>query len=519
MRDYENLKSDIKSCAVSTSLYLRKESVYIQRRMERKLQQQYDQVSSISTDLLHDMEHELEPLLTKSKRMGALKNNSDVSIESALGHLRKDERLETVHKFFYQKFGKVDECNTEGIASYLQHLPKLDDKSYAMHNSEFSDTEFDLAIKKLPRKRSPGPDGLTAEFYIAFRHHYSKIMTWLANESICTGTLPPSVSTGVVSLIYKKGDPAELSNWRPITLCNVDYKIISSVIKNRIICHLSKLVGPHQSCNIRGRSIVDNLVFFRDLFSGSFNGAILSLDQEAAFDRVNSEFMITVLHQYKFPDKIIKCLRVLHKNSKIMVKVGGALTRFIPVNRGVKQGDPVSSLLFVLCFEAFLSRVKTSLNTSLSVAIDNPVTVAAYADDCQIILRNPDEFEAVESELERYCQYSGGKLNRLKSKCLLLGSWVCNSPAINFPTTTTGLEILGIHFGSPSYMTLNWDVLLQKFTAKLGFLGDKMKQSGIISKAFIISTYMIPMMWYKLQVLDPPDSFIDAVTEQCLLFL
>ena len=242
-------------------------------------------------------------------------------------------------------------------------------------------------------------------------------------------------------------------------MCNVDYKLISSVIKNRIIGQLCFLVGNHQTCNVPNRSIMDNLCFFRELLSTPFDGAILSLDQEAAFDRVNRGFMFTVLKKYNFPDLILKSLKLLHENSRIMVKVGNSLTDYIPVARGVKQGDPVSSLLFVLCFEPFLARIRKLLSEASGGANKNFVPVAAYADDCQLILTDSSEFDIVEFELKKYFEFSGGKLNRNKSNCLLLGKWQKHPPRISFPAVTNGCEILGISFGSSAYVAQNWDSL------------------------------------------------------------
>ena len=202
--------------------------------------------------------------------------------------------------------------------------------------------------------------------------------------SLEEGQLPRSVRTGIVSLIYKKGDAEDLKNRSPITLCNVDYKILTSVVKTRIISHMPDLIGSYQTCNIKGRSILDNLNFFREHFKDKFDGAVLSLDQEAAFDRVNRNFMFSVMKKCNFPPSILSAIKLVHNNGRVTVKFGVNLTDFIAVYVGVKQGDPVSSLLYVLSFEPFLRHVNQALSPSTTLNPVPVVNVAAYAADCQI---------------------------------------------------------------------------------------------------------------------------------------
>ena len=244
---------------------------------------------------------------------------------------------------------------------YLENLPKLPVSANRQLSSPISEEEVFKAIKNLLTKRSPGSDGLTSEFYIMFAPQFAKIILWLYEQ--CSQQqqlfLPKSMRTGIVTLIHKKGDATDLKNWRPITLCNVDYKIIATVIKNRLIPHMTTVVGAYQTCNIKGRSIFDNLLYFRELFDSNFTGGILSLDQEAAFDRVNREYLYNVMRTMNFPELVISAVKLLYNRSCITVKIGASYTEFINVVTGVKQGDPVSSLLFVLSFEPFLCRLQS----------------------------------------------------------------------------------------------------------------------------------------------------------------
>ena len=385
------------------------------------------------------------------------------------------DRLEKVHDFFFQKVGVPPDVQTDGLESYLAQLPSMTSSSIETISAPFCAQEISPAIHNIPTKRSPGSDGLTSEFYKLFALEYSKILLWLHTKSMEETLLPTSLRQAVVSLIFKKGDPEMLGNWRPISLCNVDDKILSTVVKNRIVNLMPSIIGPHQTCNIRQRSIFDNLHFFRDFFDHEHDGAILSLDQEAAFDRVNRGLLFKSMKSMNFPNIIVSTVKLLNERNSVMVRVGSSLTKNIPVNCGVKQGDPIASLLFIITFEIFLTRVKQKI-TNASGPTNGCSLVTCYADDCHIVISDPSDFDVIEDELKNYGKYSGGKLNRSKTNCLLLGSWKLVPPKCNFPTVTTGTKILGIPFGSQQLSSSHWDSLSSSFQEKLSRKDGQVQQ-------------------------------------------
>lgn len=319
--------------------------------------------------------------------------------------------------------------------------------------------------------------------------------------------------TAISSLIHKKGSVDDLSNFRTISLTNSDYKILSNVLKSRLLPILPLLVGPWQTCGIKGRSIYDNLTFMRDAFqSNELVGALFSLDQEAAFDRVSFEYLIKILEKYGFPPNFIKYIKLLHTDFSISVVVGNTFTRKIPLKVGLKQGDPIASVLYVLVIEPFLFKLNSRLLTSGPAAWPRVPDkyLSAYADDTTALLSSQEQVQIVINEYSYFSQFSASKLNSSKSELLFLGgtTWV----ETNFPTRKDGLKILGIFFGNTSFMEQNFTLLFEKFCRKLSFYNSKTCAVSFFSRAKILNTYLLPILWYVLKVLDPPETFITEIT-------
>ena len=156
------------------------------------------------------------------------------------------------------------------------------------------------------KNKSPGIDGLTVEFYQAFWHILGEDILEVYNECFTNGFLSNSMNTALVKLIYKNsGSRYELKNWRPISLLTVDYKILSKAITNRLKPAMPLIIGEEQSCGVPHRNIHENLMVLRDTIDyvnwENLEAAVISIDQEKAFDRINWEYMFCVMKKMNLP--------------------------------------------------------------------------------------------------------------------------------------------------------------------------------------------------------------------------
>jgi len=373
--------------------------------------------------------------------------------------------------------------------------------------------EIIRGIRQVARAKCPGIDGLPAEFYQMFSGPLSKILIWLWKEICTQDTMPKSLRTGVTTLIYKKGDPEDLNNWRPVTLSNVDYKIFAQVMKCRILPLLPKLIGPYQTCNVPGRSIFDNLKFIRDNID--MDGAILQIDQAGAFNNVDHEYMIKVLGAFGFPTVFCKFIRIMYSQISILVNLGGVLVGPVPYQKGVKQGDPMASLLYILALEPLLRRLHTGmLNICPSPFPANAKTnISGYADDTNLFISSMGQFNLIEQELDLFSKYSGGRVNVNKTELLLCGTWTSIAHGTPYKVQNDGIKILGVWFGKAT--DKNWEILLSKFRTKLDFYSTRSTATSFHSKAQVLNRFLLPILWYVLKILDPPRDFILGIRKLC----
>ena len=160
----------------------------------------------------------------------------------------------------------------------------------------------------------------------------------------------------VITLLEKKGkDRLKVQNWRPISLLNNDYKIASKTIAYRIKSVLKKLIHSDQSGFVEGRNISLSLRTILDIMDitdrNKISGILMLVNFEKAFDTVNIDFLIKTLHKYNFGNSLIKWIRTFYNNISSCIINNQVTSKYFKVGRGVRQGDPLSSFLFILVAE------------------------------------------------------------------------------------------------------------------------------------------------------------------------
>ena len=148
---------------------------------------------------------------------------------------------------FYTELYKHAPTSTTAQDFLLSNLPSLDSNDSETCDRPISVDELDQAVKQLNRNKTPGLDGLTCEFYQCFWPLLKNDFYQVLQECIEQKCLPLSIRRAVISLLPKKGDLLEISNWRPVSLLNTDYKIIAKVLANRLKSVINDVVQEGQS--------------------------------------------------------------------------------------------------------------------------------------------------------------------------------------------------------------------------------------------------------------------------------
>ncbi|XP_038718208.1 uncharacterized protein LOC120011213 [Tripterygium wilfordii] len=243
-----------------------------------------------------------------------------------------------------------------------------------------------------------------------------------------SGVMESDVNLTHIALIPKTKEALKVTEFRPISLCNVSYKIISKILANRLGLILHKCVRGNQSAFIRDRLITDNvIVAYEALHSMSLlarsrtSYMAVKLDMSKAYDRVDWHFVQEIMVRLGFSDEWQKWIMQCISSVTYRVLVNGSTTDLIILTRGIRQGDPLSPLLFVLCTEALSSNLNAAhaAHTFRGFPFGRGrlrVSHLVFADDSLIFCRVKDEdWECIFSILTEYGRVSGQMINYSKT--------------------------------------------------------------------------------------------------------
>ena len=304
--------------------------------------------------------------------------------------------------------------------------------------------------------------------YQTFFNVIGKDLVEVINDGFNRGELSLSMRRGVIVLIWKGDDKRLLKNRRPISLLNYDYKAITKVLATRVRDILPKIIHPNQKCGIKGKSIHDGAALIRDLIEyvnrKYLPGIIISLDQTKAYDRVEWDFLFKVLRKFNFGPNFIHMIKTCYTNIESCVKLKYIEVNPFNLSRGIRQGCPISTLLYILVAETLAQAVRVESEIKGIKLPDGLISKwVGYSDDGNATLSDFNSVKKLFVLLEIYERASGAKVNLHKTQGFLMGKlrYAKDTP-LDIRWTNNKIKILGFYFGNVDVSKDNWEPLLQK---------------------------------------------------------
>ena len=280
-----------------------------------------------------------------------------------------------------------------------------------------NEEECALALKDMNNGKSPGSDGLTTEFYKIFWNKLKKYFINSINYSYEHCTLTDMQKQGIITLLPKKDkNLAQLNNWRPISLLNIDYKISTKAIANRIKKVLNTIINDSQTGFLKGRYIGENIrtIFevIESLNDENKPGLIFFADFEKAFDSIDHDYIFKVLNYFNFGNSFINWIKMFYNDAQSCVVNNGHMSEFFKIERGVRQGCPLSPYLFILAIEVLYKSVQNDANIKGITIYDREIKNTAFADDATFMMNGSKlTFTTLISKIDSFSKISGLKLN------------------------------------------------------------------------------------------------------------
>lgn len=436
------------------------------------------------------------------------------------------DALEAAHVDFYSKLFAAEAIDLPCQRTLFAALDKqLSDPDRVACEGILSQAELTASLKTLNTDKAPGPDGFTAEFYAKFWNLLGPLVTEVINTCFEGGSLSETMKTSVTRLIYKKrGDIKDLKNWRPISLLNVDYKICSKAITMRLSKVLDSIIHPDQTCSVPGRSISNNTCLLRDVldFIDQTNetGILVSLDQEKAFDRVHRGFLMALLKRLGFGPDFCRWIDTFYAGANMRIILNGWLTKPIWLHRGVRQGDSLSPLLYVICVEVLACQIRSAQGVRgflLPGAGGNCFKVRQYADDTTSFVKDYSSLVCLFEQITVYEKGSGAKLNRSKTEAMWLGAWRSRTDEPLGLTWVRKMKVLGVFFGTVPVEQDNWQIRINKLEKSLNLW--KSRSLSLVGKSLIINVLGLSKFFYVAKVLVPPSWVFSRVNQLVWPFL
>jgi exonuclease III/nitrogen regulatory protein PII-like uncharacterized protein len=405
--------------------------------------------------------------------------------------------------------------------------PQVDLNQWDEMTKEITEEELWKVVLSCPDNKSPGTDGLNNNFYKAF---WNQVKPYLMNSikaTLANGHMSISQKQGIITTIPKADkDTSKLKNWRPITLLNQDYKYLAKCLANRCRKVLPDIVDPDQTGFVPNRVIGTNLIKSQCIISHleelQTDGLLMCIDFEKAFDTVEWDFITKCLKEFNFPPKFTSWVQILYNGISTCTQNNGHSSEFFLPSRGVRQGCPLSPILFVIAVEFLAISIRNNEKIKGITINREEIKISQFADDTCLYIRNdPACITEIFNMLDKFSLLSGLKVNKEKTEILPLGTTSLEDMDINLRKfTKDSVKLLGIHLSTNKELTkkLNYEPIWEKIDNTI----KQWQYKGISlqGKITVLKTFVISKLVYALSVLPaPPKEQLEEMQKKMFRFV
>ena len=285
---------------------------------------------------------------------------------------------------------------------------------------------------------------------------------------------------------------------------------------------LSTVISPDQSCGVKGRNPTLNNRLLQDIVSDMNNcglrGAVLSLDQEKAFDHVDWGYLQRVLGQMNFGPSFCQWIALFYNDISSSVLVNGHCSESFFVSRGVRQGCPLSPLLYIIIAETMACAIRADpLIDGFALPGNRRVKLCQYADDTTIFVMSDRTLCRVFEIFQRYELASGAKLNVTKSHGLLIGTWASHTHLpITLLWSSEFITVMGSRLAN-AISDESWKAPVQKLDSVLS--SWRFRTLSFHGRALIVNTMGLSVLWYLSSFSVMPANVIRLVNSLIFSFI
>ena len=465
---------------------------------------------------------------------------------------------EDIHKVFAEQWRPImqldmDDASSErASATILQHIRAA--KKNSLSNDERAALEIEAiltkenieaAIMRIKSHTSPGSDGVPIDPYQACMQHGEakgemlEHLRELFQEIMRRGEMTANMRESVTTMVHKKNETTDPANYRPIAVTATEYRILATAMAMRLAQVLHKLIGESQIGFMIERLIDENIDLMMETLryaneeASERGGAIVILDNTAAYDHVWRPFLMRTLEAFGLPRSFRHAVATLMHNSTTRLKINGTTGLQIEQTSGVRQGCPLSSMLYLFVMEVMLTTIREDdrisgmqipgTNGSDEAHERTTVKERSLADDLAVYITNlARSIPALREDLLAFREMSGQRIKLAKSATVLCGADAARGtaavqalwPGMTF--STMSIEVAkyhGIEIGTNERAALQWEKKAAEVSAIMdedarvftprSIIGRvRLARSRYVSKVAYMFKYQVPERQTADEILD-----------------
>ncbi|MCH79377.1 putative non-LTR retroelement reverse transcriptase [Trifolium medium] len=424
---------------------------------------------------------------------------------------------------YYKKLFNINRSGCNWSQTAISY-PEMEAEDMQRLNAPIVNEEVRQAVFSMSPWKAPGPDGFP------FYQKSWDIVGGTVCEFVKSVWMNPSevalVNQTDICLIPKVEQPELVNQFRPISLCNTIYKIVSRVVVERLKNCIPKLISPFQTGFVPGRNIHENIVVAKEMLhsmnktTGKMGYFAIKVDLSKAYDKLSWEFIWRVLTEVKLPDSVVNVIMHAVTSVETNVKWNGARAEYFRPQRGIRQGDPISPYLFVLCIDKLSHIIVNATNNgewrTLKAGRTGPmVSHLMFADDLLLFGEATErQMKCVMNILNKFCSMSGQEVSQEKTSILFSKNVnrVMRERLTNlsgFRETANLGKYLGVPLSGRAPKRADFQYIIDQVSSKLTMWKAKhlsFAGRATLAKSVIEAIPIYPMMTNKI-----PKACIDEI--------
>ncbi|MCO5602437.1 hypothetical protein L7F22_056569 [Adiantum nelumboides] len=453
---------------------------------------------------------------------------SFVRIENASSEMISEPRIviDLCVQFYQELLGTPEVLSRDvhqaraSIMALVQH--QVSSNSADILDADITEQEIGFVLAHLPKEKSPGWDGITNELFSKYVEELKGPLTSICQDIWRSGAMPDSWKLGVIRLLPKVPSPFALKHWRPISLMGCMYKVFSRVLANRLHKFLPNLKRPAQYGFIKGRNILHNILNVQmgiDYAKKTKQEVVMvQLDLEKAFDHVSWSFLGELMHSMGFGPRMSRLIYTFSLGSQSRIMMNGGVTSPVSLTRSLRQGCPLSPLLFALATHPMLTLLTQLARDGEIVGLTLPsgqqLVGQAFADDSFMFLNaNNANIGRVMEAWSLFALASGLHINTQKSalhSCTKIDLQGLGWQGLVVPRGT-----IVCHLGYPIGVDVTNKQLLDWISGRIGdnFVYWKSQAWPFHVRLKVAQVIMLAMLSYFLPLLPWSRKALTALTQ------